>query len=199
MCGIYTSCMKPLFSFPVSDLPARCFLAADAHLCHGVLRGTNCPETWVDLGFWLPSLHSGAPRELRDGVFQHQTGRDSLGKKCEVFSPFREGSSLQKVAEASLSGPVREGRQWHPTASTPHLRCLRHSPGSALPGMPFSVSYKVASQETDKRPHQTRDHTSAQLCASATFTSPTESKWGGKQLGKGGLWGLKAQDKGNQQ
>lgn len=121
MCGIYTSCMKPLlFSFPVSDLLARCFLAADAHLCHGVLRGTNGPETGVDLGFWLPSLHSGAPRELRDGVFQHQTGRDSLGKKCEVFSPFQERSSLQKVAEASLSGPAREGRQQHPTARTPH-------------------------------------------------------------------------------
>lgn len=78
-------------------------------------------EMLVDLGFGLLSLPSDLPGEQKDGVFQRQTGRDSLGKKHEVFSPLGEGSSLQKMAKGPLSGPAQEGRQCHPTARTSHL------------------------------------------------------------------------------
>lgn len=44
------------------------------------------PDTLGRSGF--PSLPLDLCREQKDGAFQHQTGRDSLGKKHEVFSPF---------------------------------------------------------------------------------------------------------------
>lgn len=56
-------------------------------------------ESWGGLG----SLPLDLPREQKDGAFQHQTGRDSLGKKNEVFSPFER----EFAAEGGQGAAVR--------------------------------------------------------------------------------------------
>lgn len=107
--GIYTSCTKPLFfSFLVLDLAASLL---QLHVCVMGCKGQEAaPETLAELGrSGFPSLPLVLPREQKDGVFQHQTGRDSLGKKHEVFSPFER----EFTAEGGQGAAVRAstGRQ----------------------------------------------------------------------------------------
>lgn len=88
--GIYTSCTKPLF-FPslVLDLGLAASLLQLRMCVTGCQGAGGAPETLGELGrSGIPSLPLDLPREQKDGAFQRQTGRDSLGKKHEVFSPF---------------------------------------------------------------------------------------------------------------
>lgn len=197
--GIYTGCTKSLFfCLLVFDLLA--FLL-QVHVCvGGSAWAQGCSENTGRSGFGLPSPPSGLPREEKDGVFQHQTGRDSSGKKREVSSPSQEGSLLQKMPEGPLSGPAQEGRQWNPTGRTPPLWSLHHSTGAFAQPSPERFSLCPRKWPPER---QTHVPTSAQLSASATLILklPAESKVGGEGLGRGvgGCWALKAQDEGDQQ
>lgn len=194
---VFTPVARSPSSF-VFDLSA--FLL-QMHVCvGGSAWAQGCSENTGRSGFGLPSPPSGLPREEKDGVFQHQTGRDSSGKKRDVSSPSQEGSLLQKMPEGPLSGPAQEGGQWNPTGRTPRLWSLHHSTGAFAQPSPECFSLCPRKWPPER---QTRVPTSAQLSASATLILklPAESKVGGEGLGKGvgGCWALKAQDEGDQQ
>lgn len=71
-------------------------------------------ETLAELGrSGFPSLPLVLPREQKDGAFQHQTGRDSLGKKHEVFSPFER----ELAAGGGQGAAVRASTGWKAVAS----------------------------------------------------------------------------------
>lgn len=96
----------PCFGYSGSLLP--CFSSACA------LRGAKgqeaAPEALVELGrSGFPSLPLDLLREQKDGTFQHQTGRDSLGKKHEVFSPF-ERESAAEGGQGGAVGASTEGK-----------------------------------------------------------------------------------------
>lgn len=98
----------PLLSFPF--LSSVWIFGLAASLCHSsvcALRGAEgqgaAHEALLELGrSGFPSLPLDLPREQKDGAFQHQTGRDSLGKKHEVFSPFERESAAEGGQEAAV-------------------------------------------------------------------------------------------------
>lgn len=70
----------------------------------------GAPETLGELGrSGIPSLPLDLPREQKDGAFQHLTGRDSLGKKHEVFSPF-EREFAAEGGQGATAGASTEGK-----------------------------------------------------------------------------------------
>lgn len=111
--GVYTTC--PNLFLP-SVWPLSSLLPCYRCLCAlGVLRGMRLLKP----GLWAPIPAFGGEKRERFSVILKE--RDSLGKKCEVFSPLQEGYSLQKMAQGPLPGPVQEGKQWQPPAGTLHF------------------------------------------------------------------------------
>lgn len=81
-----------------------------AWLAAALLQTQVCVQGYAGRGQlsvhrWIWGWVSAHCHQVFYRAFKCQTGRDSLGKKREVFSPLREGSSLQKMAQGLLPGP----------------------------------------------------------------------------------------------